>query len=203
MRLNCQARMDITWWYCLLQHWNGISFFPPAAPSFHVYLDASGSFGCGAYSPELSSWFQLSWPQSWSTVSISAKELVPIVVAAAIWGHHWSGSYVCSHCENDAVVVVIENRNTHQDLLVQLLRCLFVYASRLQFYFSASHIPEVHNVVTDAISRDNISLLSSFVPQAQQVGVPAPVVAFLMSPPSWESPDWIARFVYSLSVPCL
>ena len=129
--------MDITWWHCLLQHWNGHSFFPPAAPSFHVYSDASGSFGCGAYSPELSSWFQLSWPQSWSTVSISAKELVPIVVAAAIWGHHWSGSHVCFHCNNDAVVVVIQNRNAHQDLLVQLLRCLFFYASRFQFHFSA------------------------------------------------------------------
>ena len=106
-RLNLQARMDIAWWHCLLLHWNGRSFFPPAVPSFHLYSDASGSFGCGAYSPDLLTWFQLSWPQSWSAASISAKELVPIVVAAAIWGPHWSGSHVLFHCDNEAVVTVI------------------------------------------------------------------------------------------------
>ena len=201
-RLNCQARMDITWWHCLLLHWNGRSFFPPAAPSFNVYSDASGSFGCGAYGLGMSTWFQLPWPQSWSTVGISAKELVPIVVAAAIWGPRWSGGHVCFHCDNEAVVAVIQNRNAHQDLLVQLLRCLFFYASRFQFHFSAAHIPGVHNVVADAISRNNLSLLSSLVPQAQQVSVPAPVATFLLSPPDWGSPDWIAQFVHSLPMAC-
>ena len=44
-------------------------------------------------------------------------------------GPRWSGGHVCFHCDNEAVVAVIQNRNAHQDLLVQLLRCLFFYAS--------------------------------------------------------------------------
>ena len=177
-------------------------FLSPADPSFHLYSDASGSFGCGAYSPELSLWFKLPWLQSWVAVGITAKELVPIVVAAAIWGLHWSGCHVCFHCDNDVVVIVIQNRNAHESLLVQLLRCLFFYASRFQFHFSASHIPGAHNVIADAISRDNISLLFSLVPQAQQTSMPAQVQAFLLSPPDWGSPDWITRFRHSLPKVC-
>ena len=88
-------------------------FLSPTDPSFHLYSDASGSFGCEAYSPELSLWFKLPWPQSWVAVGITAKELVPIVVAAAIWGPHWSGCHVCFRCDNDAVVTVIQNRSAH------------------------------------------------------------------------------------------
>ena len=48
IRLNVEVRADIAWWQCLLKHWNGLSFFPPTAPTTHVYSDVSGSFGCGA-----------------------------------------------------------------------------------------------------------------------------------------------------------
>ena len=31
-------------------------------------------------------WFQLQWPQSWEVLHIAAKELVPVVMAVAVWG---------------------------------------------------------------------------------------------------------------------
>ena len=104
--LNLDVRTDIAWWQCLLQHWNGRSFFPLPSPSCHLYSDASGSFGCGAHSIELDSWFQLLWPHTWNDIEIAAKELVPTVLAAAIGGPRWSGSHVCFHCDNDAVVTI-------------------------------------------------------------------------------------------------
>ena len=36
-----------------------------------------------------SHWFSLCWPPSWADVDISVTELVPIVVAAALWGRAW------------------------------------------------------------------------------------------------------------------
>ena len=198
-RLNQDARADIAWWQCLLRHWNGRSFFPLASPTRHLYSDASGSYGCGAFSTEQASWFQLQWPHSWSGTSISAKELVPIVLAAAMWGPLWSSNHVCFHCDNIAVVTIIENRNARHTLLTQLLRCLFFYASFFQFHFSASHIPGAHNVVADAISRNNLTLLHSLVPQASQVTIPPAVSTFLLTPPDWGSPSWTEQF--SLSLP--
>ena len=136
-------------------------------------------------------------------MSISVKELVPIVAAATIWGPLWSGSHVLFHCDNEAVITVLQNRNAHETTLVQLLQCLFFYSARFQFHFSATHIPSVHNVVADAISRNSCNLLSSLIPQAQQIGVPVSVAAFLLSLPDWGSQDWISQFVLSLPTVCI
>ena len=39
---------------------------------------------------------------------IAAKEMVPILVAAAVWGRRWRGLTVCCHCYNEAVVASIQ-----------------------------------------------------------------------------------------------
>ena len=54
-------------------------------PQVVITSDASGSWGCGAY---LSSgkWFQLELPSSWDSIHITMKELLPIVIGAAVWG---------------------------------------------------------------------------------------------------------------------
>ena len=109
-RLNLEARTDITWWRCLLDHWNGCSFILPSSPSLYIFCDASGSFGCGASNPQSNWWFQLQWPAAWTDTGIMAKELVPIVLATAICGAQWSGKHICFCCDNDAVVTIIQNR---------------------------------------------------------------------------------------------
>ena len=197
--LNMATRADLAWWQCLLHHWNGLSFFPPSAPSCHVYSDGSGSFGCGTFLSNSDLWFQLQWPPPWDNTGISAKELVPIIVAAALWGHLWLGKHVCFYSDNEAVVTTIQRRSAKHPLLTQLMRCLFFYASVFQFHFSASHIPGVFNTTADAISRNNHELLPSLLPQAsQQVTVPQSVSGFLLALPDWGSPNWTTLFLHSL-----
>ena len=63
IHLNQAARADITWWSLFVEGWNGLSIawdLKQCLPDFVVYSDASGSWGCGAYSA--SYWFQLEWP---------------------------------------------------------------------------------------------------------------------------------------------
>ena len=83
IRLNAGAKADLLWWKTFLQDWNGTSFFPASVPSIDVISDASGAFGCGAFSPS-HGWFQLQWPPSWHSTNIAAKELVPIVIAGTL-----------------------------------------------------------------------------------------------------------------------
>ena len=109
VHLNLSVRADLRWWLHLLQAWNGSSFFPPPLPSVHMYSDASGSFGCGAFSRP-HGWFQLQWPPSWLSVNIATKELVPVVTAAALWGRLWVGAHVCFHVDNLAVVFILNKR---------------------------------------------------------------------------------------------
>ena len=39
------------------------------------------------------------------------KELVPIVMACALWGCKWQGSSILIHCDNEAVVSVVCKRD--------------------------------------------------------------------------------------------
>ena len=50
IRLNAGARADLLWWKVFLQDWNGSSFLPAEGQMIKVVSDASGSFGCGAFS---------------------------------------------------------------------------------------------------------------------------------------------------------
>ena len=175
-----------------------LSFFPPTAPTTHVYSDASGSFGCGAVNHDRNTWCQLQWPNSWSTVGIAAKELVPIIIASAVWGPGWHGEHAHFHSDNEAVVTIIQRRHARHPLLTNLLRCLFFYAALFHFYFSTSHIPGTCNTIADAISRNHLDILSSSLPQATQTVIPNAVSQFLLSPPLRGSPSWTELFNHSL-----
>ncbi len=70
--------------------------------------DASGSWGYGAFNSS-GDWFQLEWPQSWEGVNIMIKELLPIVIGAAVWGQHLKGKTVRCLCDNAATVAVLNS----------------------------------------------------------------------------------------------
>ena len=126
IRLNTSFRSDLMWWNLFLESWNGISMLEdPAWKSapFHLCTDASGSFGCGAWSGH--SWFQYSWPECFKQQSIAVKELLPIVMACMVWGKTWCKNAVLVHCDNQAVVEVVNAGYCKDSYLMQLLRCLF------------------------------------------------------------------------------
>ncbi len=199
VRLNAGARADLAWWRCFLQNWNGSSFFPQPQPLFHVYSDASGTFGCGAFVGGLG-WFQAKWPADWEGIDISSKELVPVVVASALWGSYWSGKHVCFHSDNMAVVAVLSSRTSQDPLLMHLLRCFSFYSAYFRFHFSAMHIPGTENVAADAISRNNLSLFFSLVPNTPQIVIPPSLSELLLTKrPDWGSQPWTQLFVSSLN----
>ena len=174
VHFNAVAKADLAWWDCFLQDWHGAAFVIPGdAPSVHVHSDAAENFGCGAVTSS-DRWLQVQWPDSWSEVSIAAKEMAPVVMAAATWGQTWHRCNVFFHCDNAAVVAVIQRKSMRDALFLHLLRCLYFYAAFFQFLYSAHHLPWVSNVAADAFSRGNMSLFVSLFPQ----GVPSTV--------SWE-----------------
>ena len=199
VRLNTGARADLCWWRYFLQDWNGVSFFSQPAHSYHVYSDASGTFGCGAFLQSLG-WFQVRWPACWDPVNIAAKELVPIVITAALWGAQWAGHSICFHSDNMAVVAILGKGSSTDRLLMHLLRCLLFYAAYFTFHIHSEHIPGIMNVAADALSRNNLSSFSSLVPQTPQVQVPQSVSCLLLTQmPNWGSVTWTELFKTSLT----
>ena len=182
-----------------LQSWNGSSFFPLPTPTCHVYSDASGTYGSGAFADTVG-WFQVKWPEGWEEVDISAKELVPVVIAAALWGHGWQGQHICFHSDNMAVVATINSKTARVPLLMHLLRCFSFYSSYFRFHYSCVHVPGVLNAAADALSRNNLTLFSSLVPQAPQFTIPPSLFKLLIATrPDWGSPAWTQLFVHSLT----
>jgi len=199
IRLNEGARADLLWWRTFLEDWNGTSFFPTSIPAIEVISDASGSYGCGAFSHNYG-WFQLEWPESWQAINITAKELVPVILAAALWGHQWKRSCVCFRSDNMAVVDILKTRASRDPVLMHLLRCLVFYAAYHRFQFTAQHVPGVLNTAADAISRNNIPLFLSLVPQMPCTTIPQLLLELLVTKrPNWGSTDWTRLFAHSLS----
>ena len=63
VRLNTSFRADLRWWRVFINCWNGVSVIPgPARDEVVVTSDASGSWGCGAWTQD--SWLQYKWPDN-------------------------------------------------------------------------------------------------------------------------------------------
>lgn len=197
--LNKAARADLKWWFYFLQVWFGSFFFVAPVPSHHVYSDASGSWGCGAVQ-DASSWFQVRWPGDgrWESASIATMELVPLVVAAAIWGPTWGGQHIRFHCDNMSVVAMVNSGTSKEESLMDLLRCFYLYAACYRFHYDVVHIPGVDNTVADALSRNKLSVFTSIFPQGPSLVPSAVLDLVVFRQPQWGSQDWTDSFVSTL-----
>lgn len=204
VRLSHTFRSDVLWWVTFLEDWNGVSMLTNQPSSVHVWTDASGHFGCGALVTCMQAWFQLRWPQEGVTggmklreESIALKELLPVVIAGAVWGPTWCKANVTVHCDNMGVVALVNSGYSRVPQIMHLPRCLFFIRARFQFNMYAVHVPGVENSLADAISRNNLSVLFSQMPGAvnNQVQVPPPLLALLVEQqPDWTSPAWTRLF---------
>lgn len=192
IRLNKEFRSDLLWWDMFMEDWNGQSMFESVArssPAGTVTSDASGSWGCGAFSSS-GEWFQLQWPASWEAVHITVKELLPVVIACAVWGERWSGKTVRCHCDNEAVVAILKSGTSKHPLVMHLMRCLFLFTARSQLYLDPVHVPGRLNEAADSLSRGKLPLFLQLVPSAHPN--PTPIPEELSQALVHQRPDWTA-----------
>ena len=87
IHLNLDARSDILWWHTFTKDWNGLSMMQYSQcqhPDVVLTSNALGSWGCETcYGVH---WLQYPWLSLTSNYNITEKELLPIALAAAVWG---------------------------------------------------------------------------------------------------------------------
>lgn len=87
IRLNKEFRSDIAWWRAFAASWNGASLvIHSQSMEFTITSDASGAWECGVWHGSV--WFHMAWDGKTRDMNIAAKELIPIIVAAVIWGQN-------------------------------------------------------------------------------------------------------------------
>ena len=93
--------------------------------------------------------------------SIAGKEMLPIVVAAAIWGNEWRGCTVEFNWNNEAVVHSLMAGSCKEKNMTHMLQCSFFIEAKFNFSIVASHVPDVLNVQADALSRNQPQFFST------------------------------------------
>ena len=204
IRLNAGFRSDLARWQVFLKSWNGVSMMAARddrEPDEEITSDASGHWGCGAY--WRSYWFQLEWDKSSAAENIATQELVPIIVASAIWGQSCRGCHMKCNSDNQPVVAVLSNRTSKDQAIMHLLRCLFFFEATFHFTVSGAYLPGVCNELADDLSRDHLSSFLQKAPhmESQPSHIPQSLRDMLVSTrPDWTSTSWGKMFSATLKV---
>ena len=125
--------------------------------------------------------------------------------ADIIWWHtfvdSWNGLsllWSVGRCSPNILVVSDASgswgcRESH---LMHLIRVLVFLASHLNFWFTASHVAGDSNILADALSRNNVDLFLSEVPQAHRHSsrIPPPLIDLLVCNITWTSTVWTKLF---------
>ena len=80
---------------------------------------------------------------------------------------------VC-HCDNAAVVTIINSGSSKNPLAMQLMRSLFFMSAHFNFAISARFLPGSSNQLADALSHNKPERFFSLHPQANQLPTPIP-----------------------------
>ena len=199
LHLNLSAQADIEWWWYFVSPWNGTSMLMAQQkdnPFIICTTDASGAWGYGAWCGQ--DWFHFQWVEPISSYNITVKELLPIVLATAVWGSQWKGLTVKVRCDNAAVVVIVNQGTSHNSEAMHLLRCLSFLSAKFQFYLYTSHLPGTENSLADCLSWNDASQFLSSHIQANQypTRIPEEILDFVItSKPDWMSPHWTKLWI--------
>lgn len=163
---------DLKMWKEFIYNWNGANFFLQsewcASDTLNLHTDASGALGFGGIFGN--KWFQGKWRPHQKLgqpgVSIAWQELFAIVVACQIWGDLLADQRIKFHCDNEAVVHVINSKRSPIPRVMDLMRHLTLLTLKHNMYIRAVHIAGKHNDTADAISRFQFQRFRHLAPTA-------------------------------------
>ena len=124
IRLSKGTKHNITVWLNFLNAFNGRSFFYHdiwnTSSFLELYTDAAASKGYGAILGQR--WFFGRFLDTWQSFNITFLELFPIILAVRLWSCHMSNRCIVFVTDNAALVSVI-NQQISKNQLVMTLIC--------------------------------------------------------------------------------
>jgi hypothetical protein len=188
--INRQGQLELEMWHSHLNEWNGTFFFldPKITNStdFDFATDASSTIGCGAVFGN--EWFAHRWSKDILNLSEREKstallEIIPVVIAAVIWGSGWQRKRILLFCDNQATVHIINKGRSSSSFIMSFMRKLTLLAMHYQFLLRAVFIPTADNGPADALSRFQFTRFRTLKPFSNQQPQGVPTIEKLSFPP--------------------
>ena len=174
VKLNKSFRADVKWWLLYLPTWNGISAFQEDKwndnECVELFTDSS-DVGIGAvYKTE---WFYEVFTSCSKldivNTSITWRELYALVRAIATWGDKLCNKRIIMNCDNIAVMYVVNSGSSKDVNIMNLVRSLFYITAHYNLEIRVRHISGRCNILSDALSRLNITKFFNHKPDASNV----------------------------------
>ena len=141
---------DLRWFQEFVPHLNDKAFFDHPKIDHEIELDASLQ-GLGAR------WGQkvyaLSIPVGYNHYNIVHLEMINILVAVRTWAEDWRGRTLLVHCDNAAVVSVLQSGATKDLTLAAIARNITMEVAKYDINLHTVHIAGKMNTVADCLSR--------------------------------------------------
>ena len=115
-----------------------------------IHLDASLTGLGGQFKNYV---YTLPIPSNYMGYNIAHLEMLNVVVALKIWGHHWANKCVKLFCDNRAVVDVLSSGRAQDQILAMCARNVWLLTASCNIVLVVSHIQGSHNNVADLLSR--------------------------------------------------
>lgn len=175
VRLRKSVRADLCMWLEFFSDFNGISVFHDrfwtSNCDAQLFTDSAAGIGLGFGAYFAGKWAYASWPDAWFTNgiadSIAVLELFPIVVALHIWGSFLKNKKIMFMCDNMSVVQILGSMSSKSPEIMVLLRALTLHCLKYNMVVKATHIPGKTNLLTDALSRLQITKFRQLAPTAE------------------------------------
>ena len=158
IRLTQEVKQDLHMWLMFLKTYNGRHFLRERiitqSPSINLHTDACPSgFGITFGT----NWVYHPYPANWSKLNIAVLELYPIYVAVELFATKISNSNIVFHCDNQAIVSVINCQTSKDSQILAILRPLVLTLLNHNIFFRAKHLSSSQNYLCDRISRSQVT----------------------------------------------
>ena len=176
IRLSVVAKADIATWITFLDNFNGTCMILPeewlSSDVLQLWTDSAMSVGFSAYLK--GAWFCGSWQGAGVAPghSIAYLELFPIVLAMTVWGNKLANSRIIFHCDNQAVVSIINRQSSKCPHIMALLRRLVLTCLKNNITAISRHQSGKTNVICDALSRFQWERFKAAAPHADTEPTP-------------------------------
>ena len=176
IHIPLSAKADVLVWQEFLRSFNGLSvmldFQFKSNHTLHLYSDASTSIGFGLVFGTL--WTLGTWHTSCSGLHITVLEFYPIVLALYLWGESLTNTCIIFHCDNMAVVHIINSFSSKVPSISKLLRKLVSLCLKYNIFVRANHIPGARNLTSDFLSHGQVHQAQEASPWLEDRPSPVP-----------------------------